>query len=383
MRVLVLHNRYRVTGGEERAVELHAAALAAAGVEHRVLARDSAEAGRGRAAAALLRGGEDPGEVARAVAELGADVVHCHNMQPLFGPRALAAAREAGARVVLHLHNFRLFCAIGVAFRDGAPCFRCRGGNTIPGLALNCRGSVAEAAVYATALARRLPQVVAVVDRFVAPSAWAAGQLVRLGLPAERVTALPHYLPADEVAPASAAHEGEYALAAGRLAPEKGLEAAIDAAAEAGVPLRIAGDGPLAGALERRARERGAPVRLLGRVEADELRRLRRGAALFVAPTRGSETFGLAALEAMGAGLPVVAARAGALPELVGEERCVPRDDTAALAAAMRALWEDPDRRRAEGEALLARARERFSRERFTGDLLALYEGVLSGRSGA
>jgi len=124
MKVLVLHNRYRVHGGEERAVDLHLEALRLAEVSHRALMRDSSEAGRARAATAMLRGGDDPAEVAAAARELGATVLHAHNMQPLFGPRSLAAARAEGAKVLLHLHNFRLFCAIGVSFRLGQPCFQ-------------------------------------------------------------------------------------------------------------------------------------------------------------------------------------------------------------------------------------------------------------------
>ncbi|MEA2479645.1 MAG: hypothetical protein QOJ07_1567, partial [Thermoleophilaceae bacterium] len=152
-RVLVVHNRYRVAGGEERAVELQLAALERAGVPHSALIRDSAEAGAARAARSMLRGGERPEEVASAVEALGATVVHVHNMHPLFGHRSFEAARSAGAQVVLHLHNYRLFCAIGIAFRFGEDCFRCRGRRTLPGLVLNCRGSVAESAVYTTALA--------------------------------------------------------------------------------------------------------------------------------------------------------------------------------------------------------------------------------------
>src|SRR5512132_943521 len=176
MRVLVLHNRYRVEGGEERSVDLQLRALASAGVEHRLLERRSDQAARTRAASALLRGGTDERAVAGAVRELQAGVVHAHNMQPLFGPRALEAARAAGARVVLHLHNARLFCAIGVASRDGGPCFRCHGRLTLPGLVLNCRDSLPEAAVYAAALSLHQPRVWRAVDRFVAPSRWAAGQ---------------------------------------------------------------------------------------------------------------------------------------------------------------------------------------------------------------
>ena len=89
--------------------------------------------------------------------------------------------------MILHLHNFRLFCSIATCFRDGAPCFRCRGRFTLPAVALNCRGSLPESAVYATAPGRHQPAVFDAVDRFVTPSEYARGQLARLGLPAERV----------------------------------------------------------------------------------------------------------------------------------------------------------------------------------------------------
>jgi len=119
MRVLVVHNRYRLEGGEERSVELQLEALSRAGVEHALLERSSGEVSRPAAARALLRGGRDAQDVRVAAESLNADVVHAHNTLPLFGPRALEAARAAGAGVVMHLHNLRLFCAIGVAARDG------------------------------------------------------------------------------------------------------------------------------------------------------------------------------------------------------------------------------------------------------------------------
>ena len=69
---------------------------------------------------ALLRGGLQPDDVAAAVRRTGARVVHAHNVHPAFGWRALAAARAAGARVVLHLHNYRLVCAVGTCFNAAA-----------------------------------------------------------------------------------------------------------------------------------------------------------------------------------------------------------------------------------------------------------------------
>lgn len=373
MHVLVVHNRYRIQGGEERSVELQLAALRRAGVAHALLERSSAEVSRPRAALALLRGGRDEDDVESAIRELGADVAHVHNMLPLLGPRALEAARSAGAAVVLQLHNLRLFCAIGVAARDGGPCFRCHHRNTLPGLVLNCRGSLPEAAVYATALARHQPAMLEAVDRFVVPSSYAAGQSALLGVPAERIEVVPHYLPAEAFAERSAAGEGRHALVASRLAPEKGIDTAIEAAALADLPLRVAGEGPAAAELAELADRTGAPVEFMGRLDRAALQRELAGAAMLLMPSRYHEFAGYSVLEAMAAGVPVIASTLGALPEIVGAERCVPPNDPHALAARMRVLWRDPERRRADGDELIARARAGHDEARYVERLLDLY----------
>jgi glycosyltransferase involved in cell wall biosynthesis len=373
MKVLVVHNRYRQHGGEERAVDLQLTALRHAGIEHATLVRDSASASRADSARALLRGGADEHEVARAVRRLGADIAHFHNINPLFGPRALEAAKHAGARVVLHLHNFRLFCSIATCFRDGAPCFRCRGRFTLPAVALNCRGSLPESAVYATALATHQPAVFAAVDRFVTPSEYARGQLARLGLPPERVTVIPNYVP--EIAGRSRADDGRYAVAFGRLSPEKGFEVAVEAAALSGVPLKIAGDGALERALRAQTAALRGRVELLGQVPPAEVAALLSGAAMAVIPSLGGDVMPYAALEAMASGLPVIASSSGSLPEVVGPEHCVPRGDAGALASAMTELWSDPARRLTQGEAMLDRVRARFTEKGYTSALRGVYGG--------
>ena len=373
MRVLVVHNRYRLEGGEERSVELQLEALGRAGVEHALLERSSGEVSRPGAAQALLRGGRDEDDVRAAAENLNADVVHAHNTLPLFGQRALEAARAAGASVVMHLHNLRLFCAIGVAARDGGPCFRCHHRNTLPGLMLNCRGSLPEAAVYALALARHQPATIQAVDRFVTPSLYAAGQSALLGLPAEKIDVVPHYLPAEAFAAETDAADGQYALVAARLSPEKGVDTAIEAAALANIPLRVAGDGPAAAQLMELANVIGAPADFVGRLDRAGMQRELRGAAMLLMTSRFHEFGGYSALEAMAAGVPVVGSRLGALPELLGAERCLPPNDPHAVAARMRQLWCDPDRRRSEGEALMVRAREGHSEERYVERLLDVY----------
>src|SRR5688500_5437040 len=169
--ILFLHNRYRTTGGEERAVEdLRRLVEERLGEETELLTRESATLGARRAATGLLRGGLDEEDVAAAVRRTGARVVHAHNLLPAFGWRALAAARSAGARTVLHLHNYRLVCAVGVCFTRGEECVRCHARNTVPGIRLNCRGTGPEAAVYGASLALWQRRMLEHADAIIVPS---------------------------------------------------------------------------------------------------------------------------------------------------------------------------------------------------------------------
>lgn len=369
--VLFLHNRYRTTGGEERTVE-DLVWLVNTHLDEpaRLLTRDSSAVGRGRAAVGLLRGGLEDQDVARAVRLSGARIVHAHNLHPSLGWRALAAAREAGARVVLHLHQYRMVCATGVCFTRGAECTRCHGRDTLPGVRLNCRGSLPEAIAYGASLAlwqRRLAEQASAV---IVPSTFARERLQELAapLPWDRVHVLP---PPVRARPDRAAGEsGSYALVASRLAPEKGVDVAIEACRLAGLPLVVAGDGPELPALQELAGE--ADVRFAGRVDDAELARLREGASIALVPSRSAETFGMAAAEAMAAGLPVAASRVGALPELLGEEGLVPPGDAGALARAITRLAGD----RAAGVWGRERVRALCAPERVAPALASIYDAA-------
>ena len=366
--ILFLHNRYRTTGGEERAVDdLLWLVREHLGEDAELVTHDSAVLGRARAAAGLLRGGLDPADVTAAVRRTRARVVHAHNLLPGFGWRALAAAREAGARVVVHLHNYRLVCSVGTCFTRDGDCTRCHGRHTFPAVRLNCRGTGPEAALYAAALARSQPRIAANADAFVAPSAFAVARLRALGAPVgDGVHVVPHVVRGFAREPAPS-RDGP-ALVVSRLAVEKGVDVAIEACRLAGVPLVVAGDGPLAAVL--RAVADGADVRFAGRVSAEELGALRAAASVAVVPSRSAETFGLAAAEAMAAGLPVAATRIGALPELVAAEQLAPPGDARALAAVVGRVRGDAAAARRGWE----RVRETAAPEVVAPRLAAVYE---------
>jgi glycosyltransferase involved in cell wall biosynthesis len=373
--ILFLHNRYRTTGGEEKAVaDLMWLVREQLGEDAELLTRDSATIGRARAAAGLLGGGLMPEQVAAAVRRTGARVVHAHNLNPSLGWRALAAARAAGARTVLHLHNYRLVCAVGTCFTHGADCTRCHGRNTLPGVRLNCRGSGREAVAYGAALALWQRRLVAEADAVVVPSAFARARLLELGAPlAQRAVHVVGHV-VREVRDGSAAATGRHALVVSRLAAEKGVDVAIAACAAAGLPLVIAGDGPLRAALEARAA--GTDTHFAGHVDAVELNRLRTQAGLALVPSQAAETFGLAAAEAMAAGVPVAGSAVGALPELCGPGGLVAPGDAAALALVARARFRDA----AAGEAGRLRILQVAAPEAVAPALAAVYAAALRSR---
>ena len=338
--ILFLHNRYRTTGGEERSVEdLMWLVREHLGEDAELLERRSDDLGGARAAGGLLRGGLDPAEVERAVRRTGARVVHAHNLNPAFGWRALAAARRAGARVVLHLHQYRLVCAVGVCFTEGSDCTRCHGRNTLPGIRHNCRGARGEALLYAASLTLWQRRLTDQADACVVPSEFALGRLRQLGAPVSGAHVVSPVVRQAAAAAAPGGRRDGPALLVSRLAPEKGVETAIAACRTLGLELVIAGDGPLQ---DRIAGLAGDGVRLVGRVPASELERLRSEASLALAPSGAAETFGLAAAEAMAAGLPVAGSRIGALPELLPAEWLAPAGDPGALAAAITRVRADP-----------------------------------------
>lgn len=181
--------------------------------------------------------------------------------------------------------------------------------------------------------------------------------------------------------------ETPFLLAVGSLTQEKGVEVLIEALAELrrdypDLRLCLLGDGPLRDALGRRVTEMGLADRVHFAGLTEDVRPWLKYCSLLVAPSL-SEGMGLAALEAMAMGRPVVASGVGGLLELVtdGETgRLVRPGDAHHLAEQIAALLCDPSECTRLGNNGRERARECFSLDRSIGQLQDLYEALVIER---
>jgi glycosyltransferase involved in cell wall biosynthesis len=267
---------------------------------------------------------------------------------------ARAARRAARGADLVHAHWLP---SGGVALATGKPFL------------VQLWGSDVEVARHVPRLARRVLRRAGVV---ICPSHALAEEARALG--AREIAVIPSGVEL----PAEVGEEADplEVLYAGRLSPEKGVLELVEAAQ--GINLVVAGDGPL----------RSRVPQALGFVPPDELAPLYARAAVVVCPSY-REGFGVACLEAMAHGRPVVASSVGGLLDLVvdGETGIhVPPGDVPALRSAIERLLGDRELRRRMGEAGRRRAAEHFSWDAVTSrtvELYARYAGKKPGLGGS
>lgn len=173
-----------------------------------------------------------------------------------------------------------------------------------------------------------------------------------------------------------------FALALGRICPEKGFHLALDAARQAGVPLVLAGqvygyDDHLR-YFEQEIRPRlGGGARFVGPVGVRAKQRLLSSARCLVVPSLAPETSSLVCMEALAAGTPVVALPSGALGSIVEQGRTgYLVNSVAEMADAIRATD------RIDAEECRTAAAARFDQTRMTREYLARYEEIAAGARG-
>ncbi|MFA6562660.1 MAG: glycosyltransferase family 4 protein [Verrucomicrobiia bacterium] len=372
MKILQLHNLYRVAGGEDAVVHRERLLLQQQGHQVIALERSNAETDHWTAWRRLRLPLEtffstDSYHMVREICQRERpDVAHVHNVFFLLSPSVYYALDREGVPIVQTCHNFRFLCANAIFHTEGQLCERCMAGNYFHAVVHRCyHDSRAQSLALATSLAlhRYAGRWWNRIDAFIALSEFSRRKLIEGGLPEDRMFLKPHFLDSS-VAPPFVS--GDYAVVMSRLHPEKDVQTAVEAFQHLpDLRLLVLGDGPLMESLKALTQRLGLRnVEFRGFVGGTARFEILRHAKLLVLPSRVYENFSVSVLEAYAMGKPVVASRIGAIAEMVEEgvtgllfEPGQPAD----LARKIRQLIEQPERVIELGRAARARFEHRFS----------------------
>ena len=388
MRILSVHNRYQIRGGEDESREAEERLLREKGHQVDVYEQNNekiAELSKVQVAARTIWSQDTYRSVREILQRDRYDLIHVQNFFPLISPSVYYAASSVGVPVVQTLRNYRLLCPNAQFFRDGKVCEDCMGkGIPWPGVVRGCyRGNRAGSAAVAAMIVthRGLGTWTKMVDCYIAISQFAKAKLLEGGLPEPKMVVKPNFVSPD---PGVGTGSGGYALFVGRLSHEKGLGTLLDAwkRLKVSVPLKIVGEGPLADEVRQLSRDL-PQVEWLGRQPLPQVYRLMGEAMFLVFPSEWYETFGRVAVEAFAKGTPVIAANIGAISELVDSGRTgllFQPGDSADLARQVEWMLANAE----EGAKMRAAARREFeakyTEEENYRQLIGIYRTVLASR---
>lgn len=388
--VLLIHNRYRIPGGEDTVFSAERTMLQAHG--HRVLVYERSNAeplglwGKLCLPFSALYSRRAYREVRALIRREKPDIVHIHNTLLRISPSVFSAARAEGVPVVFTLHNFRLLCPNGILMRGGHICEECAQKSLACAIQHKCyRASAAQSLIVAAML--RLHRCLHTWQNVwaIAPTAFDREKFLQYNdklalLTPERLVVKPHAVAVDPMPPVPLQSRSGW-LFAGRLEELKGIRVLLNAwrRVPPGERLLIAGDGPSEAECRAYAEAHGLNAEFLGRVEHARLAELQRQVKAVIVPSLCYESFGLSAAEALMHGTPVIGSDLGNTGAFItpGQNglRFAP-GDAAALAAAVCALNDalpamDP-------EAIKAAAEAQFSPEANYQALLQIYQKAKS-----
>lgn len=328
MRVLLVHNFYgsAAPSGENQVFEAERTLLQSRGHEVDTFTRHSDEIRRQGSWGVVKGALTTPWNpwmgraLQRKVDIFQPDVVHVHNTFPLISPSIFSAIGSRASRV-LTLHNYRLLCPAAIPMHNGKVCTDCLELRSVwPAIRHGCyrNSRIATLPLAANvALHRALGTWQQEVDAFIALTEFQRSTLVAAGLPGDKVHVKPNYFPGNPIV-VPWLERGAYAVFAGRLSDEKGVAALVKAWlawGPAAPELRIVGDGPLRGVLEKSAI--GRPIHFLGQLPADETIRQIANARLQLLPSECFEGFPMVVREAFAVGTPSAVSSLGPLPSIV------------------------------------------------------------------
>lgn len=326
MRVLIVHNRYQIRGGEDTVFEAETKLLRENGVLVETLEYSNFDISGFKGT--LLTGlraiyNRKAGAILRdKAADFQPDIIHIHNLFPIGSPSVLFVARALRIPVVKTLHNYRLICPSASLFFEGKIYLNSI--HKIFPLDAVKKGVYRDSktATFALALMTAIHKVLGTfrnkVNRFIALTDFARDIFLNssLSIRPEQITVKPNFVFDLPVS----GDRGTSFLYVGRLTEEKGILPLLQAFEGLDAELEIVGTGPM-DQLVREYEARCPNIRYLGTMPNELIRQKMYEARALVFPSLWYEGLPMTIIEAYATGTPVIASNLGAMSTVVTNEK--------------------------------------------------------------
>lgn len=323
MKVLMVHNDYRIAGGETKSVQAEATHLRAAGSEVRLLMRSTPESLSSHQAIDYLITGRGTSRVMdQAIQDFQPDIIHVQNLWPSWGVGGIRAIRHSGIPYVQTLRNYRWSCLSANHFRDNAECHSCvKSATAWRGVVRGCyrdsRSASAAMMVHDVGIrierrkATGKPQIVIALSH-------AMKDRLEVNEPGKYDIRVKYNCLEQEPTGSSSVKTG--LIWVGRLEPEKGFHNLLRGWETSQRPhLTIVGNGSLRAEAEDLQKRHPGLVQFHSEISHSETLRLIGESRLSVVIPLWEEPFGRVVLESLAMGTPVLHSGRGALTELIGD----------------------------------------------------------------
>ena len=327
MKILIIHNRYGKFSGEESVIEAEKLLLEKKGNDVLLFSRSSEYiSGLWSKTNAFFSGfynHKSNLEIKKILLRFKPAIVHAHNLYPLISPSILNVISKYKIPIVMTVHNYRLICPNGLLFTKGNICVRCENGREWNCILNNCEGSIAKSTGYAlrNIYSRKREFYSSNVSKFICLTNFQKQKLINNGFQKEKLKVLPNYLDS-KINTDNPKISNSYIAFSGRINRQKGFDLIIQAMTLIQTELKstdclsvlAAGhiDAPF---IDQHKVPQN--IKFLGALSKDKMEDFYLNAQFIVFSSQSYEGAPVVFLEAMKYGLPVIAPRLGAYPEII------------------------------------------------------------------
>ena len=307
-------------------------------------------------------------------------IAHLHNVYHQITPSIITVLKNAGIKVVLTLHDYKLICPTYLMINNkNAICNKCQGKYFIQATINRCQeGSLLKSLLLsAEGYWHRWANSYEKVDLILSPSKFLADLVAKYRIDTGRIKVLHNGIDINKYKLSE--EDGGYAICFGRISREKGVETLLQAHRLLlnKFYLKIVGTGPLMEELEQRY----SGVEFTGYKAGEELKELIKRASFVVVPSEVYENCSMSVLESMALGKPVIGSKIGGIPEQIEDGKTgflFEMGNADELAEKMMVLASDKELRKEMGRAARGKLERKYALDAHCKKLIEIYEELLS-----